>query len=121
MRSLFKSMYLYVCKACSLKAELAKRIQMLPQVTERIILVGGSRQQYEMTRRTPNRSQETEIELIWLHLKVFRLSKDDSSATWKGKRRSRQKKSWEDIIIKNKRWTGKDCASINMAPENRSR
>ena len=88
-----------------------------------MMFAGGPKQQYEKTRRPPNRSQETETALIWLHLKVFRLSKDDSSAHMESKRRrSRQKKSWEDTIIKDKEeWTGKDCASITREAENRSR
>ena len=44
-----------------------------------MIFAGGSKQQYETTRRNPNRGQETKTEWNLLYLKVFRLSKDDSS------------------------------------------
>ena len=39
----------------------------------------------------------------------------------RGKRRSRQKKSWEDNIIKVKECTKMDCANMTRAGENRDR
>ena len=54
------------------------------------MFAGKSNQQYQNTRRTPNRGK-----------------------------RSRQKKSWEDNIIKDKKWIGMDCASITRADEYR--
>ena len=58
-----------------------------------MMFAGRSKQQYENTRRTPSR----------------------------GKRRHRQKKSWEDNIIKVKEWIKMDCASMTTAGENRGR
>ena len=37
------------------------------------------------------------------------------------KEEDRQKKSWKDNTIKDKEWTGMDCASITRAGENMSR
>ena len=54
---------------------------------------GRSKLQHENTRTTPSR----------------------------GKRRSRQKTSWEDYIIKVKEWIKMDCASMTRAGENRGR
>ena len=83
MRSLFKFIYLYGCTLCTLTAELEKRMQMLPQVTGSIVQgrvnLGVSKQQNVNIRRSPNRGHEKKTELIWLHRKVFRLSKDVSS------------------------------------------
>ena len=61
MRFQFKSIYLYGCKSCSLTAEFGKRIQIhhrLLNVSYKdsltMMFAGGSKQQYENTRRTRN-------------------------------------------------------------------
>ena len=78
-----------------------------------------AKQQTENTRQTLNRGQEKKTKVIWLHLKIIRLSKDDSAVHSK---RQKQKKQIEDEVgIKDKDWTEMDCASITGAAENRSR
>ena len=55
----------------------------------------------------------------WPHLKVFRLSKDDSAGHSARKRRKgSQKKRLEDNI---KEWTGMDFANSSRAAEDRAR
>ena len=50
--------------------------------------------------------------MVWLHLKVFRLSKDDSA----GHSAKKNKERWEDNI---KEWTRIDFANSTRAAEDR--
>ena len=55
----------------------------------------------------PDYGQETKIKVVWLCLKVFWFSKNNSThhSEWKKRRRGKQKKRFEDNI---KEWTGMD-------------
>ena len=65
-----------------------------------------------MNITTPDPGQETETEVVWLHLKVFWHSKDNSAGHGEGRKKKIRQKWWEGSI---KEWTGMNFASITRA------
>ena len=68
--------------------------------------------------KQPLAKEGTKAEAVWPHLKVFWLSKDNSTGhSERRKKKGRQKKRWEDS---SKEWTGMDFASSARAAEDKT-